>query len=95
MSFPPAITHLETALGHAKAGNAVKAMHHIGHAMLQLRGMTAGAGGAGRLPSAAPMPKAMPQKVAAPAPAIGSLRAKLAGASNSGMNTSMNDVMGG
>lgn len=96
MSFKTAIPHLETALAHAKAGNAAKAMHHIGHAMLNLRSMTSGAGGASKLPMGAPVgegadPYGTPadgdenpmtgaqgthQKMP---PAVGSLRAKLAG----------------
>jgi hypothetical protein len=98
MSFPPAITNLQHALTHAKAGNASKAMHHIGHAMIHLRGTTNNPGGVAKLPSSNSAPaKDMgqggapvmdndaddptvidPNKVKA-APAVGSLRARLAG----------------
>ena len=89
MSFPPAIAHLEQAMAHAKAQNAAKAMHHIGHAMLHLRGMTSGAGGASKLPAPAPMDQGAPndnqdstQGQQPPNP--GSLRAKLASMNGGG-----------
>ena len=62
MKYPPAVPHLRQALEHAKAGNAQMAMHHIGHAMLHLRGVakpsTGGASGVVKLPStnSAPVP---------------------------------------
>jgi hypothetical protein len=49
--MPSAISHLEQALAHAKSGNASKVMHHIGHAMIQTRGMTKNAGGSLKIPS--------------------------------------------
>ena len=52
MSFQAAEDHATKALGHIKTGNAAKAMHHIGHAMAQLRSKTSGAGrGVVKLPS--------------------------------------------
>ncbi len=51
MSFKTAIPHLEQALSHAKAGNAAKAMHHVGHSMIHLRGLTHGAGSSLKIPS--------------------------------------------
>lgn len=82
MSFPPAISHLENALTHAKAGNASKAMHHVGHALNHLRGMTTNAGGSPKAPLAMPPAKsksAIPnEENGATQPAAGSLRARLA-----------------
>ena len=89
MSFKTAIPHLEMALTHARAGNAAKSMHHIGHAMLNLRSMTAGAGGASKLPVGGGIhdtprddndgDEMPPTGAQGTAPAAGSLRAKLAG----------------
>ena len=87
MSMKDAIPHLHAAVKHAEAGNAAKAMHHVGHALFNLKSMTAGAGGASRLPPSAPTP----QNLTSPksqGPVAGSLRARLAaqGGGMGGMN---------
>lgn len=88
MSFKSAIPHLEQALAHAKASNAAKSMHHIGHALYHLRGMTSNAGGATKLPAPASVPSksdTADDQDADDKPNPGSLRARLASAnSNAG-----------
>ena len=95
MSFPKAIPHLQNALLHAQNGNAAKAMHHVGHALFHLKGMTSGAGNTMKLPpeepmATAPSPPAMggtiippthaPVGLPAPGPVGGeALRARLMG----------------
>ena len=62
MSFQDAMPHAEAAMAHIKGGNAAKAMHHIGHAMVHLKAMTSSAGGNAKtaLKSDSPMGKADP-----------------------------------
>ena len=64
MSFQDAMPHAEAALAHIKGGNAAKAMHHIGHAMVHLKGMTSSASTNGpakaAMKSDSPMGKADP-----------------------------------
>ena len=64
MSFQDAMPHAEAAMAHIKGGNAAKAMHHIGHAMVHLKAMTSSASTNGpakaALKSDSPMGKADP-----------------------------------
>ena len=64
MSFKDAEPHVTAALAHIKGGNAAKAMHRIGHAMVHLKGMTSSASTSGpakaALKSDSPMGKGDP-----------------------------------